>query len=228
MDGIDDVIRSIESLGASAGNVLADAINHTSNQARIALREQAGQVFDRPTKFSLNAFAVEVARPGDSPAGSVFVKDTKAGLHAPVEWMEPQEFGGSRALKASELKLQSMGILPAGMYTVPGAGARLNASGNVSSSHIIQLLWSLRRQQGQQTRRHKDRQQEQFFVLLRKGKPIGIAERVGKRIKVVLAFVRRPEYAPRLGFSDVVGRVADKELATNIDKAITKALSGNT
>lgn len=225
MDGIDDVIQSIERLGVQAGPILADAINHTSNQARTALREQAQQVFDRPTNFSLNAFAVQPARAGQEPEGSVFVKDMKAGRHAPVEWLEPQEFGGDRALKDSELKLQAMGILPQGMFTVPGRGARLNQNGNMASSHIIQMLWSLRRQLGEQSRRHSDRSKEQFFVLRSAGRPIGIGQRQGRTIKVVLAFVRRPQYAARLGFGDVVSKTADTQLEINIDKAITKAIT---
>lgn len=225
MKEFDSVIRDIESLGANAGVVLADAINHTSNQARIALREQALKVFDRPTSFSLNAFAVQPARAGSSPEGSVFVKDIKSGRHAPVEWLEPQEFGGDRSLKDSEIKLQAMGILPAGMFTVPGKGARLNQNGNMASQHVIQMLWSLRRQLGAQSRRHSDRSQEAFFVLRRAGRPIGIGERQGKSIKVVLAFVRRPEYTARLGFSGVVGKATDENLEANIDKAITKAIS---
>ena len=67
-----------------------------------------------------------------------------------------------------------------------------------------------------------------FFVMKRGKTPIGIAERRGKDVVMVLAFVRQPQYRERFKFHDVVRRVAenDGQLEANIDKAITDALSG--
>ena len=65
--------------------------------------------------------------------------------------------------------------------------------------------------------------------MLKRGKtPIGIAERRGKDVVMVLAFVRQPQYRERFKFHDVVRRVAenDGQLEANIDKAIADALSG--
>lgn len=223
--GLNEAIAALDRLGTSAPAALADAINHTAFQSRIALQQEVESVFDNPTSFTKNAFAVDRARPGQEPAGSVFVKDTAQGKHAPVDWFEPQVFGGDRALKDSEKKLQAMGILPAGMYAVPGGGARLNANGNVASQHVIQLLWSMRRQLTHgRSRRHNDADKESFFVIRRAGKPIGIAERTGRSVKVVLAFVKKPQYTQRLEFDAVVQRVAEQTLTQNLDQAVTKAL----
>ena len=226
VSGLNESIAALSALQGKAPAALADAINHTANQSRIALSGEVESVFDSPTSFTKNAFAVQQARPGDTPEGSVFVKDTKQGKHAPADWFEPQVFGGDRALKDSEVKLQAMGILPAGMYAVPGSGAKLNANGNISSQHVIQLLWSMRRQTAYgSTQRHRDKTKESFFIIRRAGKAIGIAERVGRGIKVVLVFARKPSYAKRFDFESVVERVADENLAANLDQAILKALA---
>src|SRR5690554_5667979 len=122
--GLDGLIGSLGGLDASAaGNILADALNHTANQARLALQEEVKSVFDRPTNFSINAFRVIHAR-HNNPAAAVFVKDEKDGASkgfAPEDWFKPQSYGGSRELRRSEQILQKAGILPAGMYAVPGA-----------------------------------------------------------------------------------------------------------
>lgn len=225
MQGLDESIAALDKLGSMAPAALADAINHTAHQSRIALRAETESVFDNPTNFTKNAFAVQQARPGQEVAGSVFVKDTKQGKHAAVDWFEPQVFGGGRPLKDSEQKLRKMGILPAGMYTVPGRGAKLNSNGNISSQHVIQLLWSFRRQLTYgASRRHKDVGAERFFVIKRGKIPIGIAERVGSSIKVVLVFARKPVYARRFEFEQVVERIANENLEQNIDTAVVKAL----
>lgn len=224
--GLDESIAALDRLGASAPAALADAINHTAFQSRQALQREVESVFDNPTSFTKNAFAVQQARPGDTPEGSVFVKDMKQGKRAPVDWFEPQVFGGDRPLKDSEVKLRAMGILPDGMYAVPGSGARLNANGNISSQHVIQLLWSMRRQTTYgRSHRYRDQQKETFFVIRRAGRAIGIAERVGRGIRVVLAFVSKPQYAQRLEYEAVVERVAEETLEANLDQAIVKALA---
>jgi hypothetical protein len=63
-----------------------------------------------------------------------------------------------------------------------------------------------------------------FFVMRRGKVPIGIAERRGKTLAMVLAFVDQPAYARRLQFEDIVSRTADRELLTNLDLAIVKAM----
>ncbi|MCY1308471.1 hypothetical protein D9M70_584820 [compost metagenome] len=67
-----------------------------------------------------------------------------------------------------------------------------------------------------------------FFVMKRGKVPIGIAERRGKDLVMVLAFVRQPQYRDRFKFFDVVRRVAENDsmLEANIDKAIADALAG--
>ncbi len=62
---------------------------------------------------------------------------------------------------------------------------------------------------------------------MKRGKtPIGIAERRDGEMVMVVAFVKQPQYRTRLDFHGIVARVADENLATNVDLAVVKSLQG--
>lgn len=227
LSGFNEAVQVLDRLGKDAPKALADAINHTSNQSRIALCQEMQSVFASPTPFTLSAVAVQAAKPVGDPEGAVFVKDvSNSRNNAPTDWLEPQVDGGDRKLKDSEDKLRKMGVLPAGMYTVPGKGARMDQYGNMSKGHIIQILWGMRRAgEHGRSRRHSSADKEPFFVIHKNKRPIGIAERVGSSIKIVLVFTSKPAYSKRLDYSVVVERVADENLVSNIDQAVSKLLA---
>lgn len=237
-DDLDDAIASLNRLGSSAGKAQAQAVNEVVKQAELQLRTEVGSVFDRPTPFTLNAFRIQYAKPSQ-PEAAVWVKDEKSGASkgfAPEDWFKPQVYGGERALKASERMLRSMGILPAGMYAVPGKGARLDAYGNMSRGHIVQLLSGLKafnragsdHNATDSKRSTRKGHAAAFFVLRRGAKPLGIAERRGKTVQVVLVFTREPNYAPRFDFHGVVRKVAENDalIEAAVDKAVAQALAG--
>jgi hypothetical protein len=224
--------------GDLPGRALADALNHTANQARLALTVEMTNVFDRPTPFTLNAVRVLNATP-KTLAAAVWVKDEKSGATkgmAPEDLVAPQVFGGARVEKKSETLLRAKNILPAGMFIVPAAGARLDAYGNLGRGQMMQILSGLSAAEGtsgytanasDKSRSVRKGHAAAFFVMRRGKTPIGIAERRGKTVVMVLAFVKHPQYRSRLDFHGVVERVADANLEANIDKAITDALTGN-
>ena len=57
--------------------------------------------------------------------------------------MPPQVAGGRRSLKSAEKMLAAKNYLPGGMVTVPGAGAKLDAYGNMSRGQLVQLISAL-------------------------------------------------------------------------------------
>ena len=61
-----------------------------------------------------------------------------------------------------------------------------------------------------------------FFVIKRGKRPIGIAERRGKNMSVVLLFVRQPDYAARFDFFRVVRRVVENDAL--VEDAIGRAI----
>lgn len=235
---LDDAVASLHVLGGDLPNkVLADALNHTANQANQALVSEIDDVFDRPTSFTRNAVRIMNATANRLEA-SLWVKDEKDNAskgQAPEDWVAPQVFGGPRVDKASERSLRSKGILPAGLFIVPGAGARLDQYGNMSRGQMIQILsglGALEQTSGfkgnatQSARSLAKGHQKAYFVMKRGKVPIGIAQRREGAVTMVLAFVRQPQYQVRLQFYEVVRRIAedDSRLEANIEQALAKAM----
>lgn len=235
-EDMEDALTDLRRLGVGAGKAQAQVVNEVVSKAEQQLRQEVASVFDRPTPFTLNAFRIQYAKPSQ-PEAAVWVKDEKSGASkglAPEDWFGPQVYGGERALKASERMLRSRGILPAGMYAVPGKGARLDAYGNMSRGHIVQLLSGLKAfdragsdHNATGSRRSRRKGHANAFFILRRGQqPIGIAERRGNSVQVVLLFTREPQYSPRFDFHGVVRKVAENDalIEAAVDKAIAEAL----
>ncbi|WP_225024391.1 hypothetical protein [Pseudomonas aeruginosa] len=235
---LDGAVASLRVLcGDLPNKVLADALNHTANQANQALVGEIDQVFDRPTPFTRNAIRILHATSRRLEA-ALWVKDEKDHAskgQAPEDWVAPQVFGGPRVDKASERNLRARGILPAGMFVVPAEGARLDQYGNMSRGQMIQILSGLgaleyragfKGNATQSARSLARGHQLAYFVMHRGRRPIGIAERRGRMLTMVLAFVRQPQYRVRFQFHEVVRRVAedDARLEANIERALAKAL----
>lgn len=237
-DGLDDSLAALAALGSGLGaRALADALNHTANQAMPVLRAEMSSVFDRPTPWTLNSVRILHATPASLEA-ALWVKDESGGKNpfSAEDYLMPQVEGGERFQRRSEGYLRESGILPAGRFVVPAAGARLDSYGNIQKGHMMQILSGLKAMKlsgsdnaATDSKRSLRKGHALAFFVMKRGKtPIGIAERRGKNVIMVLAFVRQPQYRERFKFHDVVRRVAedDAQLETNIDKAIADALNG--
>ncbi len=237
VSGLEDAIKAIKSLsGNLPKRAIADALNHTANQVRLALQSEMHSVFIKPTPFTINAVRIINATPKNQEA-VVWVKDDKDNNskgQAQEDWVDPQVFGGQRVLKKSEMLLRRHGYLPANKFIVPGKGARLDEYGNISRGHLIQILSGLRvlnrdgytADASGEWRSFRKGHEKAFFVIRRGREPIGIAERRGKKMEVVLAFVSNPNYTRRLDFYGLAERVARDRLPANLDKALLDALAG--
>lgn len=229
---LDDALADIALLGKQADPALAWAVNEIGGEAIKLLQAEAGTVFDRPTRFTTNAFRLLRAKPS-APEAAVWVKDEKDGAgagQAPEAWFEPQVYGGERRLKRSEYRLREQGILPSGLFLAPGPGARMDAYGNMSRGHMQQILSGLGAENAsgstivatQSKRSLKKGHAQAFFVIKRGKRPIGIAERRGKTMAVVLLFVRQPNYAARFDFYRVVRQVVENDAL--VEDAIGRAV----
>lgn len=114
------------------------ALNRTAEAVRQALFQKTLQVFDRPTPYTLNALRVARATKGNLVATIAYRDGAGKGTSAD-RYLTPQVLGGGRRFKRSERALQRAG-LPAGMFTVPGGAAELDAYGNMSRGQIVRLL----------------------------------------------------------------------------------------
>ncbi|MFN9528568.1 MAG: hypothetical protein ACK561_17950 [Pseudomonadaceae bacterium] len=235
---LDDAMASLQALGPELANrALADALNHTANQARQALRVEMEDVFTSPTPWVLNSTRILNAT-AKKPEAIVTVKDDLGGKGRGFdEWFSPQVFGNSRLTKGSEKMLRERGVLPAGRFIVPTKWTPLDASGGIQRGWMNQLLsgFGAFNKSGSDHNATNSKRSEAkghalaFFVIKRGRVPIGIAERRGEEMRVVLQFSRSaPSYRSRFDFHGVVRRVAENDalLETNINIAITKALQG--
>lgn len=220
---LDDALAAVRRLGDPLASLaLADALNHTANQARIALRVDMEDVFKSPTPWVLNSIFMKSATAASLEA-ALWVKDGKlpGASRGFDEWFNPQVAGVSRLSKGWEKALRARGILPAGSFIIPTASTPRDGRGGIKRKWMQDLVKSF-----------SGGGRGAFFVIKRGRYPIGIAERLGegrKNIRVVLQFSRAaPLYRERFKFHAVVRRVAenDAQLETNINKAIADALNG--
>lgn len=247
-NGLDDALAALSNLaGDLPGRALADALNHTANQARQALRVEMSSVFDRPTRWVLDSTRIINAKPAKGLEGMeavVTVKDGDLGGGRSFDdWYAAQVYGGDRLNKGSEKMLRARGILPSGRFIMPTDNTPRDSNGGISRQFMGQILSGLKAwnksgsdHNATSSRRSTAKGHEHAFFVIKRGRvPIGIGERrewgQGSRDKwrVVLMFTRgKPQYRSRYKFQDVVRRVAENDamLETNINKAITDALSG--
>lgn len=234
LESVLDARRALGQLADLAPPVLADALNHTAYQARQALHAEMSSVFDKPTPWTLKSIKVFLAKPNSLEA-ALWIDDYRVSKDvAPDRWLKAEVFGGPREAKNFEKQLRRQKILPAGLFAVPAAGARIDQYGNMSRGQLTQILSGLAAWNGYSSsanatdskRSLKKGNAKAFFVMRRGKTPIGIAERRDKDLVMVIAFVKQPHYRTRLDFHGIVGRVADENLATNVDLAVVKSLQG--
>ena len=149
------------------------ALNDAAKQVADDLNKSTNRYFDRPTRFTQNAYRVSS-------------RSNKANLVAEVRpksiqerYLLPSIRGGVRPQRPSERRLG--GISPAWR---PGRDARLNASGNMSKAAVVKAL-----QGGGDLFTIRDRQG--------KLRP-GVYQRMkGRKIKSILSFNKLPNIPKR-------------------------------
>lgn len=224
-----DVIAALGNLAKEdAPIVTAYALTKTAGDIKSAEIDSMKSVFDRPTRFTLNALRTKPATKRDLVA-EVFFKDGFGSIPA-WRYLGPQVAGGARVHKAHEKRLIRAGHMTAEEYAVPGAGAKLDASGNISGSTIERILSQLGAAEqfaGYQanatnSRRSKAKQKKAgtYFVLRagasgRSNRSVapGIYHRTGlKEMVPVIMFVKAPRYQKRFPFYETAGATFDKHL----------------
>lgn len=234
----DDYLKLENKLNRIEREQLPFAASQSANRlARIAvstLRFEMQAVFDRPTRFTLNAF---YARTGtkDNPQGQVLARDF-AGKGTPGwKYLTPEVFGGSRNLKRFERALGYR--ISDNEFTVPGRGAPLDQYGNIPQGKINQILSGLGAAethggfQANRTTRSARRgrsKKPQFFLAhsKRDGRPLGIYKIVGSgKVEPVIVFAHNaPHYHIRLRHHDVVAKAVDENKAKVLEEELNLAV----
>lgn len=205
----------------------AYALTKTAEDIKDREVEVMAEVFDRPTRFTLNALYVKPASKRDLTAVVMF----KEGFGSVPAWryLGPQVMGGPRDKKSHERALERSGIISADEFCVPGRGVKLDSHGNMSGSLITRILSSLGANpdpHSNTTARSKRRNPNRtnFFVLRAHGRaPDGVYESKGSRTLVpVLLFVRQPQYRARFPFYETARLIFAQNFARHFRDAVTR------
>jgi hypothetical protein len=216
------------------------ALNRTANVAKAEVVRAMQQVFDRPTKFTLNSLYVKPSNKRNLQV-KVGIKDYALKAKPPIEWLAPQVYGGPRRMKRFEERLRQAGVLGVGQYAVPASGAAKDAYGNMSKGQIVAILSDLRAHfdptqnstrasRAKRANRKGKRGGIYFAVTARRGKlRPGVYERIGfgfgAAIRPVLIFVSgAPTYRKRLQFDRVVKETVEMRFNLEFTKAMRQAL----
>lgn len=133
--GVDDLIKS------RLPKMMAMALTEAAKGVQAEVVKDMNKVFDRPTRWTLNSLYVKPATQSDQSASVWFEDDIAAGNGTPpAKYILPEVKGGPRYLKRFESALRKAGVLPEGMYAVPGEAAKIDAYGNMDRGQIIQIL----------------------------------------------------------------------------------------
>ena len=117
---------------------LALALTRTARSLAREVAQVMPSELDRPRPSTRRATRVE---PATKERLQATMRFTEPGEGVPAaQFLGPNITGGLAALKRSEIMLQAAGILPAGLVTIPGAAARLDAYGNMSRGQIVSIL----------------------------------------------------------------------------------------
>lgn len=244
--GLDATIASLRGLADKKINVATvAALNDAARAGYDATRKEMASVFNRPTPWVLGGARYVKARKDKPEAKIDFDKwGNKAGVT--VERVLAAEIaGGGRRHKRHEVALQRVGILPTGMGIVPGAAAKLDQFGNMSSAQIVQVIswfkafgeqgYSANATDKTKTKRERDNKRTgargfSYFALAQKrGRLLpGVYQRFttafGSSVKPVMIFVRMPSYRKRLDFYGVADRAARAQFAVSFPRYLDQML----
>ncbi|WP_339113272.1 hypothetical protein [Thioclava sp. GXIMD2076] len=203
------------------------ALNDTAEEARAHVAERMTVVFDRPTRFTQNAFRVRKARSSDLEA-AVEERATIGRRH----YLKVQEEGGPRGQTGFE-KLLSQNLAFEGIIqsVIPAEGARLDAYGNWSTGERNQVLSALNAQRDRaanatKASRKRKPKRARYFVpkagltqdIYKRG-PSGIAERVA------ILSDKVPVYQKRLGFFAEAERIYETRLPAHLGRTLAKMIA---
>lgn len=194
----------------------ATAVARTAARARLDMREQLPNIFDRPTPFTVNS--VRFAADPDARSASLFISEDGPKGTSPATYLRAEIMGGPRRDKRSERALIMAGIMAPDQQMVPGEGAPLDAYGNVRRGALTQILSRINAfgEQGyaanatETTRRrlrrrklaHRQTGTDYFVGKNRDGRAGAVYQVIGRHnIRPVLIFTdRKAHYGKRFDF----------------------------
>ena len=212
---------------------MAAALTKTGQDVKARLEVEIKNVFDRPKPVTQNSLFLQPATKSRL-AAEVKIKDKFISGFTLAKTLEPQVSGGRRGMGGFEKALRQYGILPPGLYAVPGEAVRLDAYGNMPKGQIVQIMSQLRIQNkaGYASALSSDKKKAAqaikragglyFYADIGGTKGIWQREPGRPAPKPILIFVRAPNYKPRLAFRRIAEEVARQKIYGNMRTAIIK------
>jgi hypothetical protein len=221
--------------GVHIPSIAMRALNMTADQVKQALVDEMVKSFDKPVPYTLGAPYVFKKATKNNLTVQVYLKDANKNRRS-ESYLTPNVYGGGRRMKAFEKALNRIGILPDGMYTIPGKNAPLDAYGNVSAGFIVQILSYFKAfPEGARRSNMSDIKKErmkkttkkklgiEYFILHGRNNNPGIFSRVsyggGESIRPIFMFVKQPQYKKRLQWDEVAARVVNENWQKNLREA---------
>ena len=253
IDGIKATIAKLSGQQKQVAFAASRALNNLAFQAMREGRSHIQANLDKPTAYTVTSWRVRR-------------KATKANLEAVVGWSDylvskriqggqdagaeyylAQHWsGGGRKLKAFERHMRRTGILPEGMYTVPGKAAEelgmIDGHGNFRGSAIVAIMSKVGAldelgysgnatvRQSKRIGARKSATRHVYWVgKPGKNTPMGIWMLDEKfsargRLRPVMIFVRQPMYRVRLHIEQIHRAVLSAGWAREFDKELSAAL----
>ena len=238
-------LRELNLANVQVRRAAATAMTRTAVAIKDAQVVEMQRALDRPTPYALRGLFVSQARAKQNVLeAQVFVKDNTAGKGTPAnKFLSPQVDGGDRRPKRFERALYLAGILPNGMFAVPGQGATLDAYGNMRAAEIVKILSFFqafpdvgsKKNSTEKTRAKLAKGNAKkgikgiaYFVLRSpRGKlPAGVYKRTaGEGVTPMLIFVDQPNYERKWPFYQVAARISDQRFRAEYTRAFAEGLA---
>ncbi len=240
--GFDALLAGVEARQKDVEFWHVAALTATAQDVQAAEVAKASEVFDRPTRFTLNAFYIKPATRSE-PVAEVRFKEGFGSIPA-WRFLGPQVEGGGRVKKSHERALERAGILRPGEYVVPGRGVTLDANGNMKGGEITRILSQLgaaehsagydanatkkslarakRKGVGRYILLRPDLGDPRSKVYGRRAHPGIYWRKGGREIVPVLIFVKPPRYTKRFPFYETARQVVQRRYAANFRAMMAK------
>lgn len=221
---------------------VVQACNATAFGVQQAWKEAAPRMFHNPVQTTINAARYTKATKS-RPYADVYLKDEATNGTPPAKYLLTEVQGGVRRKTGMEVLLQAKGVMPAGMFAVPGKGATLDAHGNLPKSQINQVLSQMGARNDplqNETQTSRDRRRKraakkglrggEFFAIDRKKGSLlpGIYQRfttgLGSGIRSWVIFVKGATYRSRYDIFGMAQRTWDKLMPFHFQRELEKAI----
>lgn len=186
------------------------ALTQTAVIVRKDVQEEMKRSFDRPTRYTLNSIFIKPASKSDPQSHVGFKSGGSTANRAALKYLQPVLGESPRKLKGVESVLRRKGLLPSGMFVVPGKGVRLNKSGNITKNRLIKILNSIG-------------PGKKHFVGKIRG-TLGVWERTRGGVKPILIFIQRPKYKKLFDFHQTAEKSFNNHFDRIYDKSLKQAL----